>query len=63
MLKETYGENFLSLARVFDLYKRSSECRESTEDDQRPGRPVSVSTPETVAKINEIVHENRRMSI
>ncbi|KAG5344036.1 MOS1T transposase, partial [Acromyrmex charruanus] len=63
LLKEAYGENSLSRARVFEWYKRFSEGRESTEDDQRPGRPVSVSTPQTVTKINEIVREDRHMSI
>ena len=63
LLKEAYGENSLSRARVFEWYKRFSEGRESTEDDQRPGRPVSVSTPQTVTKINEIVRGDRRMSI
>lgn len=63
LLKEAYGENSLSRARVFQWYKRFSEGRESTEDDQRPGRPVSVSTAQTVTKINEIVREDRRMSI
>ncbi|KAG5331644.1 MOS1T transposase, partial [Acromyrmex charruanus] len=53
LLKEAYGENSLSRARVFEWYKRFSEGRESTEDDQRPGRPVSVSTPQTVTKINQ----------
>jgi len=63
LLKEAYGENSLSRARVFEWYKRFSEGRESTEDDQRPGRPVSVSTSQTVTKINEIVRGDRRMSI
>ncbi|VVC28807.1 Hypothetical protein CINCED_3A003092 [Cinara cedri] len=43
--------------------ERNHEGRESTEDDQRPGRPVTVSTPETVTKINQIVLADRRMSI
>ncbi|KAG5321996.1 MOS1T transposase, partial [Acromyrmex heyeri] len=55
LLKEAYGENSLSRARVFEWYKRFSEGRESIEDDQHPGRPVSVSTPQTVIKINEIM--------
>ncbi|XP_050516736.1 protein GVQW3-like [Diabrotica virgifera virgifera] len=63
LLKEAYGENSLFRARVFEWYKRFSEGRESAEDDQRPGRPVSVSTPQTVTKINEIVRGDRRMSI
>ncbi|XP_050506700.1 protein GVQW3-like [Diabrotica virgifera virgifera] len=63
LLKEAYGENSLSRARVFEWYKRVSEGRESAEDDQRPGRPVSVSTPQTMTEINEIVRGDRRMRI
>ncbi|GFX26455.1 putative mariner transposase [Trichonephila clavipes] len=37
--------------------------REGTEDDQRPGRLVTVSGVETVTKINQIVRADRRMSI
>ncbi|XP_025413286.1 protein GVQW3-like [Sipha flava] len=63
LLQEAYGDNSLSCARVFEWCKRFSEGRESTEDDQRPGRPVTVSTPETVTKINQIVRADRRKSI
>ncbi|KAJ8978045.1 hypothetical protein NQ317_009562 [Molorchus minor] len=63
LLKEAYGENSLSRADVFEWYKRAREHREMTWTNQRPGRPVSVSTPQTVTKINEIVHGDRRMSI
>ncbi|GFU38608.1 hypothetical protein TNCV_592351 [Trichonephila clavipes] len=43
--------------------KHFSVGRESTEDDQRPGRLVTVSRVETVTKINQIVRADRRMSI
>ncbi|GFV89198.1 putative mariner transposase [Trichonephila clavipes] len=43
--------------------KRFSVGRESTEDDQRPGRLVTVSGVEIVTKINQIVRADRRMSI
>ncbi|GFV71884.1 putative mariner transposase [Trichonephila clavipes] len=43
--------------------KRFSVGREGTEDDQRPGRLVTVSGVETVTKINQIVRADRRMSI
>ncbi|GFY32261.1 uncharacterized protein TNCV_3557691 [Trichonephila clavipes] len=36
-----------------------SEGQESTEDDENPSRPVTVSTPETVTKINQIVRADR----
>ncbi|KAL4101082.1 hypothetical protein QTP88_021102 [Uroleucon formosanum] len=60
---EVYEDNSLSRARVFEWCKRFNEGRESTEDDQRPGRPVTVSTPETVTKINQIVCADRQKSI
>ncbi|GFW49682.1 putative mariner transposase [Trichonephila clavipes] len=47
----------------FEWCKRFSEDRESTEDDKRPGHLVTVSPPETVTKINQIVRADRRMSI
>ncbi|GFT81206.1 putative mariner transposase [Trichonephila clavipes] len=51
-------------SRDFRLWcKRFSVGRESTEDDQRPGRLVTVSGVETVTKINQIVRADRRMSI
>ncbi|VVC33880.1 Hypothetical protein CINCED_3A006513 [Cinara cedri] len=61
--QQAYGGDYLSRARGFEWYKRFSEGLESTEDDQRPIRPVTVSTPETVTKINQIVRADRRMSI
>ena len=63
LLQEAYGDNSLSRAHVFEWCKRFSEGRESTEDEQRPGRPVTVSTQETITKINQIVRADRRMSI
>ncbi len=59
--KEAYGENSLSCVHVFEWYKRFSEGRESTEDDQHPAQPVS--TLQTVTKINEIVCGDHFMSI
>ncbi len=53
LLKEAYCENSPSCVHVFKWYKLFSEGRERTENDQRPGHPVS--TPQTVTKINEIV--------
>lgn len=39
-----------------------SEKRTSFSDAERPGRPVTVSTEENVAQIQELLHENPRMS-
>ncbi|GFU38582.1 putative mariner transposase [Trichonephila clavipes] len=61
-VREAYGDNSLSRARVFSGVS-TSVWAESTEDDQRPGRLVTVSRVETVTKINQIVRADRRMSI
>ncbi len=62
MLKEAYGENSLFCTHVFEWYKWFSEGWESTKYNQHPGQPVSVSTPQTATKINEIVRGDLRMS-
>jgi len=61
LLQEAYGDNSLSRARIFEWCKRFSEGRESTENDQRPGLHVTVTTPKTVTKINQIVRADRRI--
>lgn len=63
MLKEVYGEESLSRARVFEWYKRFREGREDVNDDERPGRPSTSRTDENINKINEIVRKDRRLSI
>ncbi|KAG5319638.1 GVQW3 protein, partial [Pseudoatta argentina] len=44
LLKEVYGHECLSRARVFEWFKRFQDGREDVEDDSRPGRP-STSIP------------------
>ncbi|GFW41563.1 hypothetical protein TNCV_4034801 [Trichonephila clavipes] len=52
-----YGTHYCSMSNG------QCEGRKSTEDDQRSCRTVTVSTAETVTKINQIVRADRRMSI
>jgi len=42
--------------------KRFSEGRESVTDEERSGRPATSRTEENIAKICQIVHENRWLS-
>ena len=58
MLKEVFGDNAMSRARVFLWHKRFSEGREEVEDDERPGRSVTSRTEGNVQKINEIVRKD-----
>ena len=39
LLKEVYGNERLSRARVFKWFKRFQNGREDVQDDSRPGRP------------------------
>lgn len=63
LLKQVYGDESLSRARVFEWHKRFSDGRDSVEDNERPGRPVTASTSQKIARISEMVREDRRLSI
>ena len=63
MLTEVYGEECMSRARVFEWHKRFCEGREDVEDDERSGRPCTSKTDENVQKVEEIVRNDRRLSI
>jgi len=43
--------------------KRFSEGRESVTDEERSGRLATSRTEENIAKIRQIVHENRRLTV
>jgi len=40
-----------------------SEGRESVTDEERSGRPATSRTEENIAKIRQIVRENRRLTV
>ena len=48
-----------TMKRLVEKFKRS---RQSLEDDPRPGRPVTVATPEMVTKVHDIVMTDRRVT-
>jgi len=43
--------------------KRFSEGRESVTDEERSGRPATSRTEENMAKVRQIVGENRRLTV
>ena len=43
--------------------KRYSEGKESVTDEERSGRPATSRTEENIAKIRQIVRENRRLTV
>ena len=63
MLKEAFGEQALSQARTFEWCKCFKDGRESVEDDKHSGRSSTCTTPEMIAKVREVILEDRRQTI
>jgi hypothetical protein len=58
ILQAAFGESCLSWSRTFEWYSRFK-----SEDDPRPGRPCTFHAEETVARLQEIIHADRRLTI
>ncbi|GFV44653.1 protein GVQW3 [Trichonephila clavipes] len=63
LLKEVYGSEYLSHARVFEWFKRFKDGRQDVEDDSRPCRPSTSKTDEYVEKVASLIRSDRRLSI
>jgi len=48
---------------VFQRHARFKTGRTSVDDDERTGRTTSCTTPETVARIQELIRQDRRLAI
>jgi len=53
----------LSRTTCFEWFKRFNGGRTSVKDNERPGRPSTSKTNETVALVREIIRNNRRLTI
>jgi transposase len=62
MLWKVYGDEAMSLPRVYEWHKRFREGWDNVHDDERTGRPPT-STDDNVEQIREIVRQDHRMSI
>ena len=58
----TLGKDAPSYATVKRWMAEFKRGRQSLEDDPRPGRPVTVATPEMVNKVHDIVTTDRRVT-
>ena len=63
MLVKVYGDNSMKKTAVYKWVKRFSEGRESVTDEERSGRPATSRTEENIAKVRQIVRENRRITV
>jgi len=62
ILKETLGEHATSYATVKNLMTQFKRGDFSTCDAPSPGRPKTVTTPEIIDKIHELILKDRRIS-
>ena len=60
ILKETLGEHAPSYATVKNWVSQSKRGDFATCDAPRPGRPKTVTTPEIIVQIHELILEDRR---
>jgi transposase len=63
MLREAFGEHFLSRRAISDWHSRFKAGRVSVEDHERSGRPSTCETTENVEKIRDLIQEDRRRTI
>ena len=63
MLVQVYGDNAMKKTAVYKWVKRFSEGRESVTDEERTGWPATSRTEENIAKVHQIVRENRRLTV
>jgi len=62
ILRETLGEHAPSYPTVKNWVARLKRCDFSTCDAPRPGRPKTVTTPDIIDQIHELILEDRRIS-
>jgi len=63
MLMQVYGDNAMKKTAVYKWVKRFSDGRESVTDEVRSERPATSRTEENIAKICQIVRENRWLTV
>ncbi|RZB41555.1 HTH Tnp Tc3 2 domain containing protein, partial [Asbolus verrucosus] len=62
-MSKVYGEDGPSLYQIKFWSKQFKWCRESVEDDPRPGRPTEATNKAICKKIEDLVLEERRIKI
>ena len=60
---QIYGDNAMKETGVYKWVKRFSEGRGSVTDEERSGRPVTSRTEENIAKVRQVLRENRRLTV
>jgi hypothetical protein len=61
MIEQAFGDQILSLIQVYQWHARFKTGRTSV--DEHKGRPTSCTTPETVARIQDLLRQDRHWTI
>jgi hypothetical protein len=60
MLKQAFGDSCMSHSQTFEWFGRFKNCRPSTANDDRSGRPSTATTPSKVEQVRAAVNQDRR---
>jgi len=63
MLVQVYGDNAMKKTIFYKWVKCFSEGIESVTDEESSGRPGTSRTEENIAKVRQILRENRRLTV
>src|SRR5215469_15916158 len=63
LLRDAYGDEALSRARVFGWHRRFVLGRVSVKDDTRSGRPSSSRNEHNVVRIRDMIREDRTVTV
>ena len=58
-----YGATCFSRKNVYKWAKLFKEERRNVEDEDRPGRPTEVRSPEVIKLVNNLIQSNRRATV
>jgi len=60
---QVYGDSAMKKTAVYKSVKRFSEGIKSVTEEERSGRPATSRTEENIAKVRQILRENRRLTV
>jgi len=60
MIQQGFGYKSLSRTQVFQWHARFKTGRTSVDDDEHTGRPTRCTNPETFARIQQLLRQDRR---
>ena len=63
IIQQGFGDQSFSRTQVFQWHARFKTGRTSVDDDEHTGRPTSCTTHETVARIQELIRQDRHRTI